>query len=292
MIETRHLQYFLAVAREGSFTHAASSLHVSQPTLSKQIADLEKQLGKQLLVRGGKGVELTEEGVYLRTRAAEMLEIMEQTEAELKSDEGALSGDIYFGCGETAIMDVIVGEFDRLRAGNPDVRIHFFSGDAETVLERIDKGLLDAGLLLGPEMHEKYDYVPLGMYDTFGLLMNADDPLAQKDVVTIDDLKELPLILPQQSSNSRRIIRWFEEHDVEIKSAASYNLIYNAIFLVEHGLGYALTLENLVETGGSRKLAFRRLEPSMQIEAFIVSKRFQARSKAAKAFLERLEKLS
>ncbi len=176
MIETRLLHYFLAIAREQSITRAAETLHVTQPTLSKQMMDLERQLGTQLLVRGKKKVTLTDEGTYLRNRAQEMIDLMEQTEAAFRDEEETLGGEVYLGCGETRVMTFVVDVFARLREEHPGMRLHLYSGDADTVMERLDKGLLDFGLLLGPLHQEKYDYLDLGMHDTYGLLMPRDCP--------------------------------------------------------------------------------------------------------------------
>ena len=199
MIETRLLHYFLAVAREQNITKAAQTLFISQSTLSKQMMDLEKQLGTQLFIRGKRKVTLTEDGVFFRSRAREIMKLLENTETALHTDTKNLNGDIFIGCGETVAMDSIAGLMAEFHQQYPDVKFHTYSGDADAVIERIDKGLCDMGLLLGPVRQEKYDYLNLHQKDIYGLLMPADCRLAAQDTINIDQLKSLPMILADQT---------------------------------------------------------------------------------------------
>ena len=288
MIETRLLHYFLAVAREQSITRAATSLHVTQPTLSKQMMDLERQLGAQLLVRGKRKIELTDEGAYLRNRAQEMLDLMERTEAAFRGEDVPLGGDVYVGCGETRVMEFVADVFARLREDCPELRLHLFSGDADAVMERLNKGLLDFGLLLGPLHHEKYDYLDLGMRDVYGLLMPRDCPLAAREAVTLDDLARVPLIFPNQPYAGHQRLDWFGADFDSLDIVATYNLLTNATFLVERGLGYAFCIDGLVDAEGARNLAFRPLAPALTLDACLAVKKYRELSPAAKLFLERL----
>ena len=275
MIETRLLHYFLAVAREQSITRAAESLHVTQPTLSKQMMDLERQLGKQLLVRGKKKVTLTDEGAYLRNRAQEMLDLMERTEAAFRGEDQTLGGDVYLGCGETRVMEFVADVFARLREDCPEMRLHLFSGDADAVMERFDQGLLDFGLLLGPLHHEKYDYLDLRMHDAYGLLMPRDCELAARDAVTLDDLARVPLVFPNQPYTGHQRLDLFGLDLAELHIVATYNLLTNATFLVERGLGYAFCIDGLVDTEGSRNLAFRPFAPELALDACLAVKKYR-----------------
>ncbi len=286
MIETRLLHYFLAIAREQSITRAADVLHISQPTLSKQMMDLEAQLGKTLLIRGRKSVTLTEDGAYLRTRAQEIIDLMEQTETALLSDSKLISGDVHLGCGETLAMERITRIFKRIYDEYPQVRFHLYSGAADSVLSRLDKGLLDVGLLISPIQQEKYDYLPLGFKDRFGLLMPSDDPLTSQEMISMQTLSTLPLIVPNQRHTDTRTE--LEENPRNI--VASYELIYNATFMVEQGMGYAITLDGLVDTKGARKLAFRPIDTPAQMEWFLVTKKYQTFSPAARLFLSEVKK--
>lgn len=285
MVETRLLSYFLAVAREGSITRAAESLFLSQSTLSKQMMELEEKLGKQLLIRGKRKVILTEEGAFLRDRAREILVLLENTETALRTQEGNLVGDLSIACGETVAMAQIARWMAGFQRRYPNVKLHTFSGDADAVLERIDKGLADMGLLLGPIRQEKYEYLGLRQKDIYGLLMPADCPLARQESINIDQLKTLPMILADQTFSGHQDLNWFGEDALRV--VATYNLIYNATFLVEQGVGYALCLDRLVNTQG-RNLTFRPIYPELSVELFLVTKRYQTFSPAAKVFYEQL----
>lgn len=291
MIETRLLHYFLAVAREENITKAAQSLFVTQSTLSKQMMDLENQLGKQLFIRGKRKITLTEEGLFLRSRAREILELMENTENALHQDQQTLSGNVSIGCGETVAMDIIAGLLEAFHKQYPDVVLHTYSGDADAILERIDKGLADMGLLLGPIRQEKYEYLQLRQKDVYGLLMPKDCPLASQASINIDQLKTLPIILPDQTFCGHQDLDWFGTDQSVFHVVATYNLIYNATYLVEHGIGYALSLDRLVNTNG-RNLTFRPISPELSVDLYIVTKKYQSFSPAAKIFYEQLQAYS
>ncbi len=291
MIETRLLHYFLAVAREENITKAAQSLFVTQSTLSKQMMDLENQLGKQLFIRGKRKITLTEEGLFLRSRAREILELMENTENALHQDQQTLSGNVSIGCGETVAMDIIAGLLEAFHKQYPDVVLHTYSGDADAILERIDKGLADMGLLLGPIRQEKYEYLQLRQKDVYGLLMPKDCPLASQASINIDQLKTLPIILPDQTFCGHQDLDWFGTDQSVFHVVATYNLIYNATYLVEHGIGYALSLDRLVNTNG-RNLTFHPISPELSVDLYIVTKKYQSFSPAAKIFYEQLQAYS
>lgn len=288
MIETRLLQYFLAVARELNITKAAEALYIAQPTLSKQMMELERQLGKQLFIRGKRKLTLTEEGNFLRGRAQEIIELMDNTEAAFHTEETMLSGHITIGCGETVAMDWIAGLLADFHSRYPDVQLHTHSGDADIVLDRLDKGLVDMGLLLGPIRQEKYDYLNLRQKDIYGLLMPEDCELAHQESINIDQLKSLPMIMSQQTFSGHQELEWFGSDYSVMNVVATYNLIYNATFLVERGVGYALCLDRLVNTRG-RNLTFRPITPELSVDLYIVTKKYQTLSPAAKLFLKQIQ---
>lgn len=293
MIETRLLQYFLAAARELNITRAAESLYIAQPTLSRQLMELEQQLGKQLFIRGKRKLTLTEEGEFLRGRAQEILDLIDNTEAAFRTEETNLSGHITIGCGETIAMDKITNILADFHHKYPDVKFHTYSGDADSILDRLDKGLVDIGLLLGPIRQEKYDYLNLHQKDVFGLLMPEDCKLACQESVNIDQLKSLPMILAEQTFSGHQELERFGADYSVMNVVATYSLIYNATFLVERGIGYALCLDKLVNTQG-RNLTFRPIVPELSVDLYIVTKKYQTFSPAAKIFLqmvqEKLEK--
>ena len=289
MIETRLLYYFLATAREESMTKAAETLHITQPALSKQIMELEAQLGKQLFIRGRKKTTLTEDGIYLRGRAQELLDLMERTESAFQSEDDLVCGDVCLGCGETPAMGLIAGIFKKIQEDCPHVHFHLFSGDSATIMEKLDQGLLDAGLQLGPERREHYDYLELPMTDSFGLLMPKDCRLAAKKSIAINDLNELPLIMPRQVQSISERLAWFGGVYDSLNVVATYNLVYNATFMVEQGLGCAFCLSGLADTSGVRNLAFRPVKPAITVGLSLVTKKYQTFSPAVKVFLARLK---
>ena len=289
MIETRLLQYFLAIAREQGITRAAESLHVSQPTLSRHMKELEDTLGVQLFVRGRKQTTLTEEGRYFRARAQEIVSLMDKTESTLNADRNIVAGDIVIGCGETPIMAYLTELFAGIHEEFPDVHLQTFSGDADAVMERLDKGLVDLGLLLGPIRAEKYDYLDLPWQDEFGLLMPKDHPLTSKSTVTLQDMQEYPVSLPRQLAEGHELLG-ARVQDIKPRTViSSYNLLYNATFLVEQGVCLAFALDRLADVSGKRNLTFRPFEPAITVPAVIVTKKYQTFSPTVKLFLDRLQ---
>ncbi len=287
-MELRVLEYFLAVAREQSISGAAEYLHLTQPTLSRQLRELEEELGKQLMVRGNRKITLTEEGMLLRRRAEEILELVDRTEKEVMQVDNTISGDIYIGTGETDGVRQIARLANQLQRDYPGIRFHIVSGDAVDVCERLDKGLLDFGILLGDIDKMKYHYLILPMRDTWGVLMRRDSPLAQQKAISPQDLWDKPLILSRQVDNKSGLYRWLRKEPTELHTVATYNLIYNASLMVDEGMGYAFTLDKLVNTTGSN-LCFRPLEPRLELGMYLVWKKSQRFSKPAELLLERLQ---
>ena len=287
-MELRVLQYFLAVAREQNISAAAQSLHLTQPTLSRQLRELEEELGKQLMLRGNRKITLTQEGMLLRKRAEEILELVDRAEREVMRSDDAVSGDIYIGTGATDGVRQIARAANRLQACYPGIRFHIVSGDAVDVCERLDKGLLDFGVLLGDIDKTKYHYMELPMKDTWGVLMRRDSPLAHRESVSPRDLWDKPLILSRQVDNKSGLYRWLRREPSELHTVATYNLIYNASLMVDEGMGYAFTLDKLVNTTGSN-LCFRPLKPRLELGMYLVWKKSQIFSRAAELFLEGLD---
>lgn len=287
-MELRVLQYFLAVAREQNISAAAQSLHLTQPTLSRQLRELEEELGKQLMLRGNRKITLTQEGMLLRKRAEEILELVDRAEREVMRSDDAVSGDIYIGTGETDGVRQIARAANRLQACYPGIRFHIVSGDAVDVCERLDKGLLDFGVLLGDIDKTKYHYMELPMKDTWGVLMRRDSPLAHRESVSPRDLWDKPLILSRQVDNKSGLYRWLRREPSELHTVATYNLIYNASLMVDEGMGYAFTLDKLVNTTGSN-LCFRPLKPRLELGMYLVWKKSQIFSRAAELFLNGLQ---
>ena len=290
-MELRVLRYFLAVAREESISDAAEFLHITQPTLSRQLMDLEEELGKQLLIRGKRNrkITLTEDGMRLRKRAEEIVALADKTEAEFLAADDAVSGDVYIGCGESDAMRIIAKTAVKLRQDYPDIHFHLYSGNAEDVSERMEKGLLDFGIFITSANIDKYDYLKLPAYDTWGLIMRKSDKLAARDFITPQDLEGLPLIMSRQALVQEDISRWGKKQIQDLNVVATYNLVYNAAIMTREGFGYTLTLDKLANTGSDSDLCFRPLKPELRINLNLVWKKYQIFSKASQKFLEYLK---
>ena len=292
-MELRLLEYFLAVAREQNITAAAKALHISQPALSTQLKNMEAELGKKLLIRGVKGsrkVILTEEGMILRKRAEEMLLLMRRTEEEITGFDETIAGNVFIGTGETEIVRLFAKASKKLQQKYPDIRYNISSGNAEYVLEYLDKGLIDFGLLFTEIDAQKYEAIPVPIKDTWGVLMRKNSPLAEKEMICPEDLWDKPLIVPQQKGDNAYLGRWLQREESELHIVATYNLLFNASLLVDEGLGYALCYNKLINTQGSN-LCFRPLSPQLEAPGFIVWKKYQVFSKAANIFLQYLREM-
>ncbi len=291
-MELRVLQYFLAVAREQSVSGAAEYLHLSQPTLSRQLKDLEDALGKPLFIRGNRKITLTDEGMILRKRAEEIMELVKKTEDEILSADDAVTGNIYIGAGETEAMRIIAKAAYQLQKDYSQIRIHISSGDTEDVTERLNKGLIDFGVLFDPADLSAYNHLRIPTRDRWGVLMRRDAPLAEKCAIGPSDLWDQPLILSRQAvQNSRGLFQWLGKSPEELHIAATYNLLYNGSLMVEEGMGYALCLDHIINPTGDSKLSFRPLQPELDMGLNIVWKKYQLLNKASEKFLERLQNL-
>lgn len=288
-MELRVLKYFLVIAREKNITRAAEILHITQPTLSRQIMELEEELGKKLFIRGKRKLILTDEGILLKRRAAEILELVEKSEREVMSSDEIINGDIFIGGGETDAMRVIARTAKKLQKDHPFISYHLFSGNADDVMERLDKGLLDFGVLIDPVDIKKYDYLKFSQTDTWGMLMRKDSSLADHKVITPQDLSGIPLICSRQTLVREDISKWLGKDLNNLNVISSYNLIYNASLMVEENAGYALCLDKLINTTGNSILCFRPLEPKLEVGVYIVWKKSQIFSKTCKKFLEKLQ---
>lgn len=291
-MEIRVLKYFLAVAREGSITGAANSLHLTQPTLSRQLQELEKELKQKLLIRGKYKVTLTPEGMILRKRAEEIIDMVEKTEAEFSSISDTISGDIYIGGGESDAMKYIAGIIKEIQSEFFGIKFHIYSGNAEDVTEKLDKGLLDFGILIQPVDVSKYDHITLPEKDVWGVIMRKDNPLSQKKNIKLEDIVKIPLLASRQMSpkysKDSGFLDWFGDKYEELNITATYNLVYNAAIMVKAGVGNAISLDKLADTSKESELCFRPLCPQLESGLDIVWKKYQVFSPAAKLFLEKL----
>ena len=289
-MDIRVLEYFLAVAREESITKAAKVLSMTQPPLSRQLKELEDELGKQLFIRGNKKVTLTEEGVLLRKRAEELIELMEKTKEEIRSSEERIHGTVLIGAGESDAVSFLARTARRLQMSHPDISYHLYSGDATSITEKLDHGLIDFGLLVEPVDISKYEYLRLPAKDTWGVLMRRDSPLAVKDQILAEDLWEKPLIVSHQIYDSSELSSWFQRDIRKLHITAAYELVYNATHFVKSGCGYALSLDKLINTTGESELTFRPLYPALDAGLCFVWKKHQIFSRASRLYLDTLKK--
>lgn len=289
-MDLRVLRYYLAICREGSMSRAAQVLHVTQPTLSRQIADLERELGCELLVRGSRTVTPTEKGLYLRRRAEEIVSLADQTANDLARDDEAVEGDVFIGAGESEGMRIIASGIRAFRERHPQVRFHLRSGNSIDVVEWLERGLVDFAVLIAFPDINRFAHVRLRSTDAWGVLMPAGHPLARKETVGPRDLADLPLIVSEQALETGELSQWFGALHDRLEMAATYNLAFNAAQLVREGVGCALTLDKLVATGDGTGLAFRLMYPPVVSTIDFAWKRDQAHSTAAKLFAEEMKK--
>lgn len=284
-MELRVLNYFLMVAREENITKAAQLLHVTQPTLSRQLMQLEEELGVQLFHRGKHSVRLTEEGMLLRRRAQELVSLSEKTKQELQCREEVPAGEIAIGCGETKSMSLLSSSMVSFRERYPLVQFSIYSAIADDIKERIEKGLLDMGLLVEPVDISKYEYIRLPVEERWGVLVREDSPLARKASVSPEDLLDIPLIMSRREPVKNQLASWFGTVFDQLEIAATYNLIVNAAFMVEQGLGVALCFD----LGAVfENLRFVPLWPRMETGSVLVWKKNQALSSAQAQFIRHI----
>ena len=289
MMELRVLRYFLAVAREQNITAAANFLHISQPTLSRQLMELESEFGKTLMIRGKRKITLTSEGQLLRKRAEELIALADKTEAELTFSDAEIGGDIYIGGGEADAVRLIAGLAKDIQTEYPNIHYHLISGDADDLQEKLDKGLIDFGIFVEPADITKYEFIRLPATERWGVVMRRDSPLAGKTVIRPEDIWNLPLIFSRQTVQDKLLQKWFQKDMSQLNIAATYNLFYNAALMVEEGFGYMVGIDKLANTSESSSLCFVPLNLDYQIHFDLVWKKYQTFSRAAELFLRKAQ---
>lgn len=290
-MEIRVLRYFLAVVREETISRAAEVLHITQPTLSRQLAELEEELGTQLFMRGKRKISLTDAGMLLRRRAEDIVELADKTEQELIGSAQELGGLISIGSAVSCAAQIwprLIGSF---RRQYPLVRYDLMFGNADQIKERIDRGLIDVALLIEPVEIEKYEFLRLRQQETWGLLMRRDEPLAQKAFISPEDLGSLPLMMSKRNLVQNAFAGWFGDGFDKLNIFLTYNLLENAVQLVEEGIGYAITIEGAVNENSSQSLCFRPFHPRLTNTSVLVWKKYQAVDAATAAFIEEAKML-
>ncbi len=288
-MEIRTLRYFLETAREGNMTRAAERLFVSQPTMSKQLKDLEQELGVKLFQRSNYSIKLTEAGLLLRDRAEDILSLVDKTEAEFRQFEETDGGDVFVGAPESEAMELFAQVVHDLQKEYPKIRCNIYSGNFTDVCERLDKGLLDFAIVMGYADVSKYNRLAVPMQDTWGLLLRRDDPLAQKEQFTVAELKDIPLICSRQWID-QDFPRWFELQPDALQIKATYNLIFNGAVMVRAGIGCAVVLDRLVNTGQDSDIVFRPLAGVPKTDMYVIWRKYQKFTSIAELLLNELKK--
>lgn len=287
-METRLLRYFLTVAHEENITRAAEVLHITQPTLSRQLAQLEDETGTTLFIRGKRKIELTAEGMLLRRRAEEILSLIDRTEKELLEQGENMEGTICFGCGELHSFNAVAQIIKAFRAECPKIKFKLYTGYSDQLKEQLDQELIDIALLLEPVNIEKYKFIRLPVKERYGVIMPAGCALAQKSSVRPEDLKGLPLITAMRNSVTGEFDNW-AEGILQDNYAFSSDLAANAVLMVEHGLGYMLTMEKVIPYLDESKVTFRPIEPERTFNTLLAWKRYAPGSVVMEKFIQHIK---
>ena len=286
-MELRVLRYFLAVAQKRNITKAAQELLISQPTLSKQLADLEDELGVQLFIRGHRQITLTDEGEYLQTRAREITQLAEQTALNIKGQE-VISGTISIGSGESIAMERIMRVLSEIIKDYSDVKVCLISGNADEIETALQHGSIDFAVLMANRSLDNYHHLQIPESDRWGLVMRKDDSLANKAEITPEDLADLPLLMSEQAIEEHRFQSWWGNLDRKMNIIGTYSLVFNAQLMVAQGSAYLVTFDHLINNANNSQLTFRPLAPALTETTNVIWKKNVTQSKAAQLFIKRL----
>lgn len=290
-MDSRLLKYFLAVATESNITKAAERIHITQPTLSRQLVQLEEEVGTQLLIRGKRNVTLTEAGILFKKRAEEIIELIEKTEKELKEQNLLINGEIPIGAGEMKSTEIFPSIFKNFKERFPNVHYNFYTGNAEQIKEKIEQGLLDFGLLLEPTNIDNFEYIRLNIKEEWVVIMPSDDVLIEKPFITPKDLIGKSIILTKRKEVKSLIENWFDRYLEDVSIFATHNMTTNAAVLVEQKLGYAFVLKGSIYFYDKDKIVYKSLQPQVVTNAVLVWKKHQIFSQSSKKFLEYIKEL-
>ncbi len=290
-VELRTLRYFLAAAQEGNITRAADILHITQPTLSRQIMELERELGTTLMLRGKNGLTLTDDGLFFRQRAEEIVELADRLEQNFTERKSDVSGLIAIGASESVGSRLFARLIKRFSDKYPLIQFHLYNEMADNIKDRLEKGLVDVGLLLEPVDTSRYDFVRLSQKETWGILMRDDHPLAERKTITPDEIAEYPLILPLRERVRNEILNWMRKEEKDLTIPLSYTLLSNAALMVEAGLGCAFCLDGALAIHSSPHLSFVPISPEHTTRSVLVWKKNQMFSPATALFIQEINLL-
>lgn len=289
-MELRTLRYFLEIARQGNMTRASQTLHVSQPSLSKAMKDLQEELGKPLFIRGSTSLTLTDEGMLLRKRAEDILNIVDKTCDDFKEMNEITGGDVTIGCAESYQIKYLAQAIRRLKMQYPLFHFHLTSGNSEQVLERLDNGIIDFAIIVEPPDLQRYNYIKVPETNHWVCVFNDSDSFKDKEYIMVDDLIGKPIICSMQSWLAD-IPRWCGERIDELHLSGTINLSYNGTVLIKEGLGYLLTFEQLTNESKENGLCSRPLFPALTSDMYIIWKKYQVFSPIAQLLLNEIDKV-
>ena len=280
-MELRVLKYFLTVADEGNITRAADILHVTQPTLSRQLMELEDELGTALLIRGKRSVTLTDEGFLFKQQAEMIVELSDKLEHTFKDQKDVVCGTIRIGASEAVGCRALAAYMKEFREKYPDVQFDLYNG--------MERGLLDLGLVLEPVDTAKFEYVRLPQKETWGLLLRKDHELAGKETINVEEIRPYPLIMPGREKAKNEVLHWMQCEERHLNIPAYYNLLSNAALLVEAGMGCAVCLDGALSIHADPDLCFRQLLPEHTTRSVILWKKNHLFSQAASLFVQTIQ---
>lgn len=285
-MDIRILKYFLAVAKEGNITRAAESLHITQPTLSRQLMELEENMGTELFIRGKRQIMLTDSGILFQQRAKEIVQLYDKTRREMAEQNDLLGGTVSIACVESIVSNLLPEVLIEFSKQYPMVKYELYSADGNDIREKIDRGDIDIGILVEPVETAKYDYIRLPFYEQWGIVMRKDDPLAEKDKIITEDIQNKPLIVPRRTIVIEEIATWLEMDSEKLNIVASHNLLTNSLLLVERGFGYTICVKGAFDIRKKDTICFAPLAPERITGHVLAWKKNKVFSNATTKFLQ------
>lgn len=288
-MELRVLKYFLVTVQEKNITKAAEILHITQPTLSRQLMELEEELDTVLFIRGKREITLTNDGMFLKERAKEILELSEKTKNDFANKKSMINGTISVGCVEAVSTDGFVDTIKIFSEKYPNIQFDFYNGNGDDIKEKIDKGLIDVGLVLEPIELSKYEFIRIEQKEKWGVAVNSESILAEKNCVSLEEIGQYPLIIPKRGEIHNEIINWFKNNSLEPKIFATYNLLSSAVIPVEKDFAYAVCMEGALSLKNNEKIKFIPFEPEKFTRGVVIWKKNQMPSPAVSFFIDEIK---
>lgn len=288
-MELRVLKYFLTVAQEKNITKAAEILHITQPTLSRQLIELEEELNVKLFIRGKRNITLTNNGLFLKERAEEILTLSEKTKSDFLNNKNIIKGIISIGCVEAECIKDFVETVKIFQNKYPNVQFDLYNGYGDDIIEKIEKGIVDIGVVLEPIDISKYDFIKLSQKEKWGLLVNIKNPLAEKNEISLNEFFSYPIILPKRGAVQNEILNWFSEKMINPNITAFYNLLSNVVILVEKELGCAVCMEGALSIKNNKNIKFIPFNPEKTTNGVIIWKKNKILSPCVSLFIEEIK---